>query len=73
MIERALAIDIARKRASEKGWAFAEPLEVVIRRGWLGGADRFEIETNAGKRGTKARFVIDATTGEIISEGYLPR
>jgi uncharacterized membrane protein YkoI len=73
MIERDQAIEIARKRASEKGWAFAEPLEVVIRRGWLGGVVRFEIETNAGKRGTKARFVLDAKTGEIISEGYLSR
>lgn len=73
MIERADAIEIARKRAAEKDWAFAEPLEVVIRRGWLGGVIRFEIETNAGKRGTKARFVIDARTGEILSEGYLSR
>jgi uncharacterized membrane protein YkoI len=73
MIERAHAIEIARKRASEKGWAFAEPLEIVIRRGWLGGVVRFEIEANAGKRGTKARFVIDARSGEIISEGYLSR
>jgi uncharacterized membrane protein YkoI len=73
MIERTHAIEIARKRASEKGWAFAEPLEIVIRRGWLGGVVRFEIETNAGKRGTKARFVIDARSGKIISEGYLSR
>lgn len=73
MIERAAAIDIARKRALEKGWPFAEPLEVVTRRGWFGGVTRFEIETNAGKRGTKARFVVDAKTGEIISEGYISR
>lgn len=73
MIERTAAIDIARKRALEKGWAFAEPLEVVTRRGWFGGIIRFEVETNAGKRGTKARFVVDAKTGKIISEGYIPR
>jgi hypothetical protein len=73
MIEQNQAIEIARDRASEKGWAFAEPLAVVIRRGWLGGVSRFEIETNADKRGTKARFVIDANTGEIVSEGYLSR
>lgn len=73
MIERAAAIDIARKRASEKGWAFAEPIDAVTRRGWFGGVVRFEIETNAGKRGTKARFVVDAKTGEIISEGYISR
>ena len=73
MIERAAAIEIARSLAAEKGWGFAEPIEVVHRRGWFGQADRFEIKTNAGKLGTKARFVIDAATGEIISEGYIPR
>ncbi len=73
MIDQTLAIEIARKRAKEKGWGFAEPLEVITRRGWFGGVLRFEIETNAGMRGTKARFVIDAATGEIISDGYIPR
>ena len=73
MIDQTLAIEIARKRAEEKSWIFAEPLEVIIRRGWFGGINRFEIETNAGKRGTKARFVIDAKTGEVIAEGYIAR
>ena len=73
MIERDQAIEIARKRAAEKGWPFAEPLDLIIRRGWLGGVSRFEIETNAGNLGTKARFVIDAKTGEIVSEGYVSR
>jgi len=73
MIEQDQAITIARDRASALGWAFAEPLEIVVRRGWFGGISRFEIETNAGKRGTKACFVINAETGEIVSEGYLPR
>jgi hypothetical protein len=73
MIERDAAIAIARRRAAENGWAFAEPVEVVHRRGWFGRGDRFEIETNAGGLGTKAKFVIDAATGEILSAGYLPR
>lgn len=73
MIERAAAIEIARKRALDKGWAFAEPLEVLTCRGLFGGVTRFDIETNADKRGTKARFVVDAKTGEIISEGYISR
>jgi Peptidase propeptide and YPEB domain len=73
MISRADAIEIARSRAAEKNWAFAEPLDVVHRRGWFGAAGRFEIETNAGMRGTRAHFVIDAKTGAILSEGYLPR
>lgn len=73
MIDRDAAIEIARKRAEENGWAFAEPLAVVQRRGWLGRSKRFEIETNAGQRGTKARFVVDAETGAVVSEGYIPR
>jgi len=73
MIEREQAIEIARTRAIAKEWAFVEPLNVVIRRSWLGVVIRFEIETNAGNRGTKAHFVIDAKTGEIVSEGYISR
>lgn len=74
MIEQEYAIDIARKRASEKGWGFREPVEVVVQRAWFSDTVvRYEIEINAGNLGTKARFVIDAKTGEIISEGYIPR
>jgi len=73
MIGESEAIEIARARALEKGWAFAEPIAVVHRRSWFGRSNRFEIETNAGKRGTKARFTVDAATGTIISEGYLAR
>lgn len=73
MIERDQAVEIARKRALEKGWAFVEPLNIIIRRGWLGEINCFEIETNAGRRGTKARFVINAKTGKITFEGYISR
>jgi uncharacterized membrane protein YkoI len=73
MITSEEAIAIARARAEENGWGFAEPAAVVHRRGWFGQSDRFEIETNAGKLGTKARFVIDADSGEILSQGYIPR
>jgi len=73
MIDRGTAIEIARSRALENGWAFTEPVQVVHRRGWFGQSDRFEIETNPGQPGTKSRFTTDAKTGEVISEGYLPR
>jgi hypothetical protein len=73
MIDQKEAIEIARKRALEKGWSFAEPLHVSVGHGWRGGITLFEIETNAGKRGTKALFTVDAKTGAIISEGYIPR
>jgi hypothetical protein len=73
MIDQAAAIEIARTRAQQNGWAFGGQLQVIHRRGWFGQHDRFEIETNAGMLGTKARFVIDAETGDILTEGYIPR
>ncbi|WP_133511320.1 hypothetical protein [Candidatus Thiosymbion oneisti] len=73
MIDSDIAIEIARKHAAEKGWAFPEPVEIVPFHGWFGGLKRFEIETNAGQLGTKSYFVIDAATGEIVSAGYIPR
>jgi hypothetical protein len=73
MIDQNAAIEIARKRAEEKGWGFAEPLHIVEHRGWRKGITRFEIWTNGSNRGTKARFTVDAKTGEIIEEGYIPR
>ncbi|MEO7241510.1 MAG: hypothetical protein ABIW85_01255 [Variovorax sp.] len=74
MINRDAAIEIARNRAAEKGWSFAEPVvEAVHRRSWLGASERFDIATHCGKLGTKARFVVDAATGEVTAEGYIPR
>lgn len=73
MIDEEMALEIARARAATNGWAFTEPVEVSRRRGWFGQHDRFEIETNARGRGTKARFTIDAETGVVLSEGYIPR
>jgi hypothetical protein len=73
MIDRDAAIQIARNRAEENGWGFAEPVEVIERSKWFGGTKSFEIETNANMRGTKAKFLIDAETGRILREGYIPR
>jgi hypothetical protein len=73
MISGDQAIEIARTRAAEQEWAFVEPVDLVQRRAWSGAVKRYEIATNAGKLGAKARFVIDAATGEILSEGYVPR
>lgn len=73
MIQEAAAVEIARTRAIELGWGFGEPLDVIHHRGWFGSWGRYSIETNAGKLGTKVRFVIDDMTGAILSEGYIPR
>jgi len=71
-IGRDQAIEIARKRAEENGWIFDEPLDVIVRHDWSGPVRHFEIKTHAGYLGTKARFTIDAKTGKIIHEGYIP-
>jgi hypothetical protein len=73
MIDRAAAVELARARAVANGWPFGEPLQILVRRGWFGQHDRFEIETNPGMLGTKTRFVVDAETGAILDEGYIPR
>lgn len=74
MITESQAIEIARARAERNGWGFAEPIAVVAREAWFSKRIlRYEIETNAGMLGTKARFVIDGETGAILSEGYIPR
>jgi len=73
MINAEAAKSIAQARASEKGWAFVEPAEVIARRGWLGGVVRFEIRTNVLNRGGNARFTVDAETGKILQEGFVSR
>jgi hypothetical protein len=74
MINESQAIAIAQARAEANGWGWAEPIAVVAREAWFSKRIlRYEIETNAGMLGTKARFVVDAETGAISSEGYLPR
>jgi hypothetical protein len=73
MIGESSAVAIARARAAENGWPFSESLSVSFRKGWRKNTGRFEIETNPGMRGTKIRFIIDAATGKIVEEGYIPR
>jgi hypothetical protein len=73
MITQDEAVAIARARAMEKGWGLVEPLSVIQRRGWLGKIKSYSIESNPAMRGTKTRFTIDANSGAILEEGYIPR
>ena len=73
MISQEAAIEIARARAQARGWGLAEPLGIRVRRTWSGRTRSYEIESNPAMRGTKTRFTIDAQTGAILAEGYLPR
>jgi hypothetical protein len=56
MIEEEQAVVIARKCATEKGWAFSEPINIVVHRGWRGGIKCYELETNAGKTRRQSTF-----------------
>jgi len=73
MITNDEAVTIARARAKEKGWGLLEPLAVSHRRSWSGQIKSYCVESNLAMRGTKTRFTIDAETGAILSEAYIPR
>ena len=73
MIDKSAAIALARAAAEKEGWSFAEPVAATLRRAWSGDGGRWEIHTNAAVRGTRARFIIDASDGRIIEKGYISR
>lgn len=73
MIDAGEAVIIAYGRAKVKGWPWNEPVSCELRRGWFGGNGRYEVWTNAGMLGTKARFVTNAETGAVLEQGYIPR
>jgi uncharacterized membrane protein YkoI len=73
MITPEQAISIAKKQALAHGWALVEPLLIIERKRWFGGLSRYEINSDPSMRGSRAHFVIDATSGEIISKGYVSR
>lgn len=74
MIDEAAALATARERATQQGWAFLEPGRVITRRTWWRGTiTRYEIQSNALGKGPIARFVVDAQTGAILEEGFVPR
>ncbi len=74
MISREEALAIARARPAERGWGMGEtPSVEEVRSGWPRRLRKYEISSNPLARGTKARFTIDAETGAILAEGYIPR
>jgi len=73
MIDKSAAIALARAAAEREGWSFVEPVAATLRRAWSGEGGRWEIHSNAAVRGTRARFIVDASDGRIIEKGYIPR
>ena len=68
------ALRIALARAEARGWTLGgEPEVGEIRRGWPRRLQKYEVTSKKGLLGTRARFVIDAETGAILEEGYIPR
>jgi hypothetical protein len=67
------AIAIARARAADQGWGLSEPVAVNPRRGWFGRIRSYDVVSDPSKRGGGTRFTIDASTGEILSEGHISR
>ncbi|MES2096663.1 MAG: hypothetical protein V4459_07865 [Pseudomonadota bacterium] len=70
MIDDKEALTIARKRAAEKGWEFAEPVMTVYNRNWWGGPGKYEIESGVAGPPPHARFTISARTGAIRRESF---
>lgn len=74
LISRDEALHIALARAQERGWSLGEGVVVSeIREGWPRRLRKYEVATDPALRGTRARFTIDAETGEIIEEGFMRR
>ncbi|MET0411368.1 MAG: hypothetical protein ABW217_08720 [Polyangiaceae bacterium] len=67
------AIEHARAVAREQGWAWVEPAHATFRRAWSGRGGKWEVFSNARGLGAKARVVIDAESGAILEQGYVPR
>lgn len=73
MISEDDAIRIAKQLASENTWGWVEPTKVIFRKSWRGKPLRYEVYSNAHGLGTKVRVFVDANSGEILEQGYLPR
>ena len=74
IIDEFRAIEIARAAAVAQGWAFAAPIQCTLRRSWLQNRPtRWEVRSSSGSKGSVSRFVVDAETGCILEQGYVPR
>jgi len=67
------AIELAKRIALEQGWGWVEPAEAIWHPAWFGNGGKWEVYSNAKGLGAKARVVIDAQTGEVLEQGYVPR
>jgi hypothetical protein len=66
------ALAIARRIATERGWAFLDPVSVRKRRPWFE-KPRWQVMSNHESRGMNVLIEIDDRTGEILHQAFLPR
>ena len=67
------AIQRAQEIAAAQGWAWVEPVQAIWRPAWFGKGGKWEVISNALGLGAKARIVLDAQTGLVLEQGYIPR
>ena len=67
MIQKAVALEIAKVVCSENDWPWLEPVQIH------GGLRNWTIVTNSTRIGMNARIVIRRRTGEVISKVCSPR
>jgi len=56
---------IAQKQCKERGWPFAQPVDVQWHRG------SYHIVTFANMRGGNVRYTVDGETGEVTYAGFV--
>ena len=66
------ALSVARQLATERGWAFLDPVSVRKYRPWFE-KPRWQVMSNHESRGMNVLIEIDDRTGDILQQGYLPR
>jgi len=67
-------IELAREVAEVEGWLWLEPSRATrFRRWWIIGPLRWEVVSNADRRGMNVHILIDDSSGRIIEKGFLSR
>ena len=66
------AISIAKSEAEKNGWPWHEPTS-ALRRGWLFTRKKWEVVSNADKRGCNVCVFIDDEDGSVVRAAFCRR
>lgn len=73
MMSELEALQRAQEIATERGWAWQAPAQAIWRPAWFGKGGKWEVLSNTLGKGAKVRIVLDAQSGAVLEQGYLPR